>query len=420
VEQGSRSAGLRFAAFAALVLLASVAFASIALAARAPAPRLSVKGTTLSWTEVQGATSYELRSSSHGAVHVTEVSGLRYTIASEAPTTSYHVRASAPVLGKWSKAARVVNRQAKGKHHKEEPEEVEREGISFSPGVVGGSEANFDFPAVASLGAKLVRIEVPFWEVNEAAIAQTSAQYEAKGITPQILYNFTGTMPSSAQATGITALARIPGIKRIEFGNETSYGYQYGDEPNDASYKQRARTYAIRFVEAAKALEPYHIGLLAQAGNGGTESPVWVNEMFAAEPELTKYVSGWTIHPYGTHGPTEMSEMLSELASHGDTSLPIDITEWGLATDNGRALSNNYGFPVNLTYAQAGALLKESVAKYRAQCDGRLRSFIVYQDRDERASGSSTDREYYFGALQHEDQRKPGYTEAVEAVMKEG
>jgi hypothetical protein len=34
-------------------------------------------------------------------------------------------------------------------------------------------------------------------------------------------------------------------------------------------------------------------------------------------------------------------------------------------------------------------------------------------------TGTSTSLEAYFGALQHEDQKKGAYTEAVQALMKE-
>ncbi|HXP38571.1 MAG TPA: hypothetical protein VN817_12475 [Solirubrobacteraceae bacterium] len=419
-----------------LAAIASAIFAASATAT-ASAPTLTLKGSTLSWSAVSGTSSYELQTVAAGEKSLAYVTGRSYSIASSLPvTTKYRVRAYAPEAGSWSNRITIrVPTSAKSKNEKkskkeqkeeeeaavgEEGEEVERGPIRFSPGINGGADATYDVPGVASLGAKLVRLDVPFQHVGESAVVQEAAQYVAKGITPLMLYDFHGTMPTAAQVQGIVALARIPGVKAVEFGNETSYGYQYGEDgPTKASYKERARTYAHRFVEAAKALMPYHVELLAQASDGGSGSPVWVDEMFAAEPDLLSYVGGWTIHPYGPNGAAEMSRMIADLAQHGDTSLPIDITEWGIASDNGRALSENYGFPVNLTYAKAGTLLSEWAAKYRAQCDGRLRDFVVYQVRDQQKTGASKSREAYFGALEHEDQRKAGYTEAVEALMKQ-
>jgi hypothetical protein len=418
-----------------LAVIASAIFAASATAT-ASAPTLTLKGSTLSWTAVPGASGYEVQTVAAGEKSLAYVTGRSYaTPGSLAVTTKYRVREYAPEAGSWSNRITIrVPASAKSKNEKkskkeqqeeeeaavgEEGEEVERGPIRFSPGINGGADGTYDVPGVASLGAKLVRLDVPFQHVSESAVAQEAAQYVAKGITPLMLYDFHGTMPTATQVQGIAALARIPGVKAVEFGNETSYGYQYGDGASSSSYKERARTYAHRFVEAAKALMPYHVELLAQASDGGSGSPVWVNEMFAAEPDLLSYVSGWTIHPYGPSGAAEMSRMIADLAQHGDTTLPIDITEWGIASDNGHALSENYGFPVNLTYVKAGNLLSEWAAKYRAQCDGRLRDFVVYQVRDQQKPGASKSREAYFGALEHEDQRKAGYTEAVEALMKQ-
>jgi hypothetical protein len=421
-----------------LAALTSAIFAASAVAANAPAPTLTLRGSTLSWTAVQGTSSYQLQTVSSGEKSFTYLSGRSAAIPGPlSATTKYRVRAYTPSLSAWSNritVKRTTEPKDEKKSKKEEKEEREEEEaevieepenegeaehgpIRFSPGIDGGAADTHSLSNAVALGAKVVRLDIGYQHVSEAGVAQTAAQYEAKGITPLLLYGFNGTMPTAAQVQGITALANIPGIKTIEFGNETSYTYQYGDGPSNASYRTRARTYAERFVEAAKALAPYHVGLLAQASDGGTGSSVWVDEMFAAEPELTKYVSGWTVHPYGTNGPAEMTRMIADLSRHGDTTLPIDITEWGLASDNGRALSDNYGFPVNLTYTKAGSLLTEWVAKYRAQCAGRLSDFIVYQAQDQQASGSSTSREAYFGALQSKGQRKLGYTEAVEAVL---
>ncbi|HWF33650.1 MAG TPA: hypothetical protein VG188_13955 [Solirubrobacteraceae bacterium] len=421
-----------------MALIASAVFAASATAT-ASSPTLTLRGSSLSWTAVQGASSYQVQAVAAGEKNFTYVTGRSYAIPGPLTvTTKYRVREYTPEAGSWSnritirvaQSEKSKNEKKSKKEQREEEEEAEvptegegeaeRGPIHFSPGINAGADGTYDVPGVASLGAKLVRIDVGFQHVNESAVAQEAAQYVAKGVTPLILYDFHGTMPTATQVQGIAALARIPGVKAVEFGNETSYGYQYGDGASSSSYKERARTYAHRFVEAAKALMPYHIGLLAQASDGGSGNPAWVNEMFAAEPNLLSYVSGWTIHPYGTNGSAEMSRMISDLAQHGDTTLPIDITEWGIASDNGRALSENYGFPVNLTYAKAGTLLSEWAAKYRTQCDGRLRDFVVYQVRDQQKPGASKSREAYFGALEHEDQRKAGYTEAVETLMKQG
>jgi hypothetical protein len=45
--------------------------------------------------------------------------------------------------------------------------------------------------------------------------------------------------------------------------------------------------------------------------------------------------------------------------------------------------------------------------------------FMLYQIRDQRLTGASTDSEMYYGALQHELQPKGEYTAAVKALLAE-
>jgi hypothetical protein len=422
VRQG---AALALAVVAAIIL-ALLTFSGAAQAARA---KLTLQGATLKWAAVPGAKSYQVRVEVGKEKTYVATSATTYTInLTPELTTKYRVRTLTPESGGWSEQVKLGGTLKSGKKGGEESEEApkteepprETGPIVFSPGINAGYDRNYDLPGASQLGAHLVRLDVEFTEDEAPSVAETIAAYVARGITPQPLFDFNSRMPSKAQARSIVALAKLPGVKLIEFGNETAQGYQYGnDGPADASYKQRARTYAERFVEAAQALAPYHVGLLAQGSPEGTGSPVWVNEMFAAEPELTKYVAGWTTHPYGTNGAKEMEETIAGLNAHHAGSLPIDVTEWGLASDNGRALSDNYGFPVNLTYAEAATLLRQQVARFKAICAGRLRSFILYQVRDQQPTGVSTNREFYFGALQHLDQSKGAYTEAVKALFKE-
>jgi hypothetical protein len=429
--RGRRRVALLFGLSLVVVLVAS------AWAKSPPKPKLSVSGHTLHWTALPGATKYELQEVGTQSKRLASklIVGHVYSVGDAPAARKYRVREVTPSAGKWSNTATVVGTAKKEKEHekehekpKEEPEEEPEEEpkeeesggpIVFSPGIGAGVDLKFDVPGAAILGAKEARVEVEYNDLDYQPFDEAIAQYVAKGVSPLVVYDFTGKMPSQAQIKEITALAEVPGVKTIEFGNETSYGYQYGDNASDASYKARARTYAERFVEASKALKPFGVRLLAQASPGNQKSPVWVDEMFAAEPELAKYVGGWTIHPYGPLGSVEMEEMIVDLAKHGDTSLPIDITEWGVTSDNGRTLESNVGYAPNMTYAQAATTLKEAVAGFRRQCAGRLQFFMVYQVRDQQPSGATTNREAYFGALQHEDQKKVPYTEEVQAVMKE-
>ena len=207
-------------------------------------------------------------------------------------------------------------------------------------------------------------------------------------------------------------------IRSIEFGNETDYSGQYHDEPGDASYRLRAEAYAVRVKEAAQAIQSSDssVGLLVQADDTTGD---WINGMYAAVPDLTKYVAGWTMHPYGGREYNEyrFRALIKQAAEHGASSIPIDVTEWGVTTDNGRCLEYNDGLNPCMTYQEAGQEVRSSLAWMKEMLGSKLAMFIFYQTGDQAPSGVTTNWQDYFGALQHEGQPKGPFTEAVEAVL---
>jgi hypothetical protein len=302
---------------------------------------------------------------------------------------------------------------------------------AFQPGLNSGTTMTTDVAGATTLGAKLVRIE--FGIETPASVLQTAiAGYAAKGIRVAPLAGFYGTMPTPAQAANLASWAKAYGpggtfwagrsdgalaIRTIEFGNETSYGYQYGDGAGAASYTARAQTYAVRVKEAAEAISAtgVDVGVLAQADDWTGD---WVNAMYSAVPNLDDYVAGWTIHPYGTNWQSRLQDLISQTAAHGaPSSIPIDITEWGIATDNGNCLNDNYGMNKCMSYAEAGATVTSTVAAMRLRFGSRLGMFMLYQVRDQATSGTSNEREAYFGALQQNLQPKGAYTTAVQGLL---
>ena len=307
---------------------------------------------------------------------------------------------------------------------------------AFSPGVVGsGSDAT----AIRSLGADVVRVEfdigTPVSQMRQSVGAITGA-----GARPLLLAGFEGRIPTEAEANNLASWAvefgpggrfwagRSDGalaVRQIEFGNETSGGYQYGnDSYNDASYLSRAEQYARRFAQAhaAISLSGRSVGLLAQADDGGTGSPNWVNHMFKAVPNLGTLVDGWTVHPYGPRErwKPKFDRLIAQTAANGASSrIPIDVTEYGISTDNGASLSDNYGWPVNMTYADAAAALRSNVDAMRADpaIGPRLRLFIIYAVHDLGATRASAERERYFGVLQNNLADKGAYTAEVRQLF---
>jgi hypothetical protein len=279
-----------------------------------------------------------------------------------------------------------------------------------------------------------VRIE---FSISDSAsqLQNTIATYAEKGIRVAPLASFYGRLPSEAEARNLASWASAYGpggsfwtgrsdgnlaIQTIEFGNETNDGYQYNDSAGEPSYAERAHTYATRLKEAAQAISQtgVKVGLLSVSEDWTGD---WMRGMFEAVPNLGSYVAGWVSHPYGTGWRSAIEDILAQAAAHGAPStIPIDITEWGLATDNGHCLSDNYGWNMCMSYGEAATTTSTVLTAMRALLGSRLHDFFIYQIRDQQPSGASTDREAYFGALQHELQPKGAYTTEVKTVLAGG
>jgi hypothetical protein len=261
-----------------------------------------------------------------------------------------------------------------------------------------------------------MRWEVPASDPNSGTIGVTF--YASLGALPQPLIGFTG-VPSNAAVDGVAAWAKSQAgkIKVIEWGNEDSYTYKYNDGPGNASYESRARAYALAAQRLAQDLVGSGVSIIAQADDGDTGSSDWVDQMFAAVPDLQNYVTGWSLHPYGPSYMNNINRLVSQVGKHVSVVKPIYITEWGLASDNGRNLTDNYGYPTNMTYQQAADTLNSVVPSIHAT--GKVAEFMLYQSTDQNTSGASSNREDYFGAVQADGSTPKGaYTQAVTNMLK--
>jgi hypothetical protein len=311
-------------------------------------------------------------------------------------------------------------------------ESLESTSSNFQPGLNSGWETTYDVSGATKLGAKLVRLDVNI-EATTQELEPIVAAYAAHGIRVLPMADFYGTLPTPAEADNLANWAKAFGqngtywtthaggqfaIQSIEFGNETSYSYQYTND-TPAGYASRAQTYALRFEEAVTAIRSVNpnVGLLAQ-GDAGNAGPIWVENMFKAVPDLGQLVAGWTIHPYGPGWRPRLESLISQTAAQGAPStIPIDITEYGMSTDDGRCLTENYGWNPCMTYQEAAEGLTRTVTEMHQMLGDRLGLFMLYQVRDQQATGATNEREDYFGALQHELQPKGAYTTAVQELM---
>lgn len=247
-----------------------------------------------------------------------------------------------------------------------------------------------------------------------------------------MLVEFYARMPTDAECDGLgsraagvmsgSAFANAhPGfaIDYIEFGNETSYSYQ-GTQGQGGTYAQKLK----RAAQAVQTATGGKVQLLGQADDGNTGSG-WVDAMFTAVPDINNWVAGWVVHPYGPQPSSKMTTAVTRLEAHSVdlTQKGIWITEFGVASDDGRSLSDNYGFPLNLTYSQAATTMTTATNDLLNRYPNKIRAFTLYASRDQGVHGSDTsnDRELWFGAnirgANDAWSRKGAYTTAVEAFI---
>jgi hypothetical protein len=305
-------------------------------------------------------------------------------------------------------------------------------------GAVVGSAQVYELPWLQELGAHTARMEFPISD-PVSQLEPVVEAYASAGIRPLLLAGFQARIPSVAEVQNLAkwALAFGPGgtfwqnkklpadtaVTDIEFGNETNNPYQFSETSEtwyaEPSYLRRAEEYALRLKAAQIAISQSgaHVGLLGVADQYGGHT-TWVDAMFRSVPDLGQRVAGWTVHPYGPNWRTPIDNLIAGTQADGAPSdVPIYVTEWGLSTDNGRCLSNNFGWNNCMSFEEAAAVLGSTVSAMRSRYGSRLRAFYLFQARDQKPTGASEDREYYFGALQSDQASKGAYTAQVESLL---
>jgi hypothetical protein len=309
----------------------------------------------------------------------------------------------------------------------------------FTVGMVSGPAAGWEAGLVSALDLHPKVVRIPFDIGTSASTVQNAvAALAAKGEQAQPLAEFYGTIPSTSAAQNLATWAHAVGpggtfwqgrsdgnlaVQFIEFGNETNESYQFGGVASGPSYISRAQSYALRARDAITAIDSpsgnSNVGLIVQGDNGGCGCSQWVDGMFSAVPDLNKRIAGWTIHPYGPksrYGPI-INQAVNDTAKHGDTTLPFFITEYGISTDNGTCLTSNYNWPTCLTFQQAADDLHGAIADLRQTYGSRLAQLLIFEQRDMKASGSTNDREGFFGALHTDGSAKGAFTTEIRNLL---
>lgn len=276
-----------------------------------------------------------------------------------------------------------------------------------------GAVANADGKAAAdvqNLGATLLRVEfgveTPLDEVEAAVAAAAAAR-----VRLQPLIGWAGGEPAP-DLTFLAEWARRFGpegsfwsggngdyaITEIELGNENSYTYKSGDVDRER-YGKLAREYGRRALAAARTVRAANprVGVLVELESGGTNVDAWVAGVLeSGGTELVDLMRGPVVHAYGPDWRAKLAREQAMLARHG-VAEPYFVTEWGVAADDGAQLDDNYGFPRDLTYAQAGRILDDTITTM-SSLQTVVRQVLLYQIRDQRPPGTGH-REHYFGLL---------------------
>lgn len=311
---------------------------------------------------------------------------------------------------------------------------------AFELGIVSDANARALAGTIGALGAPVARVEFSI-DSTPAQMAPVIAAYARHGVRVLALASFYGRIPTAAEAAGLAGwahafgpggtfwhgrLAGAPAMSDIEFGNETNQAYQYGGcGYGCAAYTQRAESYALALQAAQEAIHGPHgnpqVGLLAIGDDGGTGSPDWVDGMFAAVPDLAARVAGWTAHTYGPRANWQplLDRLLSQMRARGaPASIPIYITELGIASDGGPCLSDNFGWNPCMSYREAATALKVTIGAIRTRYGERVRGIFIYQATDQRRPRVDEEREHYVGVLTANRTPKGAYTAMVRSLLR--
>lgn len=383
--------------------------------------QLTVSGQTLTWNAVSGVSSYVLVRKVTGQADAYSTIAATSTTPAPVPgqTVRYSVRTN--VSGSaWAPEVSIAYPATSSPTP------------TYTMGITTGTALSYELSFVNAVGAHTARLIYGI-DTTASSMASVIDAYAKAGVRPLLLASFPGRIPSTAESQNVATWAKAYGpggtfwvgktyppntaVTRIEFGSETSYSYQFSDY-SLSTYSARAQSYALRFKDAqvaTKAANP-RVGLLAQ-GDNAVNGTAWVANMFKAVPDLGSRAAGWTIHPYGPNWKTRIDSTISSTRAAGSPDLPIWITEWGLSTDNGRCLSDNYGWSKCMTYATAATTLHSVLAGMQTTYGSRLGAFFLYQAHDQATTGTQTGREYYFGALQSTGAGKGAYTTEVKGDL---
>jgi hypothetical protein len=145
-----------------------------------------------------------------------------------------------------------------------------------------------------------------------------------------------------------TVVTRLKGkVPAYEIWNEENIGIRFWLLHEDPGGYDRLLEAASSAIRAADPATKVLVGGLYYHGEGGTAGPDFLNEMYNADPSVAASFDGVNVHPYAFYPPSVPPEYQSlievpepqmiqniraVMASHGDATKPIYVTEVGWPT----------------------------------------------------------------------------------------
>ncbi|HEX6459530.1 MAG TPA: hypothetical protein VF032_11485 [Thermoleophilaceae bacterium] len=180
-------------------------------------------------------------------------------------------------------------------------------------------------------------------------------------------------------------------------------------------------TYARLFKAAAvsgRNANPRTRYLIAADTSGLTVSKKpspWVDPMYAAVPDLSRYIDGVAIHPYAARSPTiftpgsesrfqfdRIQQLHQMFAAHGAANKPFWITEVGWSTCPGSP-------DACVSEADQAKYIAEVFAAVRGKYSQWVKALFLYNYRDSPAATDPTDKEHWFGLIRRNGSPKPAW-----------
>jgi len=199
----------------------------------------------------------------------------------------------------------------------------------------------------------------------------------------------------------------------IELGNENAFSYKSGSA-NTTGYNSIANSYGTRAralqvaLAASSSAAARAVGTLIEMDDGNMGSSSWIdNVKIGGGQALLDTMIAPVAHPYGPSYMTRVNRLAGYLATAGSTK-KFYLTEYGISSDNGASLTDNYGWPVNLTYDQAGTDMSGVISTM--QSSGKIAQLLIYHMSDHASHLSTNDREKFFGIVKIDGTDKGTFT----------